>query len=280
MNKNLINDISNKLKKNTSPKISEVFGGDINKSYKISYEDIVYFVKINSKQNLNVFEDEFEALEKIQKTNTIKVPIPYICGFFEDESYLIMEYLELSKSSNEVDKLLGRNLANLHKIKYDFFGYFNSSNSNNKSKWNTFFAKDRLSVKIEIAKKKNINPSLVDKIYFLIENINKYLSHNPNPSLIHGDLWGGNFACHNNEPVIYDPSSYYGDREMDLAMSELFGGFSESFYKEYNEVFPISDGYTMRKVIYNLDPVLNHFNLFGGNYERQAEYMIDKILKG
>jgi fructosamine-3-kinase len=105
-----------------------------------------------------------------------------------------------------------------------------------------------------------------------------FQNYRPVPSLLHGDLWGGNVSAVERQPVIFDPAVYYGDREADLAMTELFGGFSEQFYQAYRDTWPLDDGYPVRKTLYNLYHVLNHFNLFGGGYGSQAERMIDSLL--
>ena len=279
MDKDFFSHIQKELNQTKYPLIKEVFGGDINKTFKLDFNENTFFIKVNKKDNLIVFKDEFLALEKISNTKTIKAPKPYSYGTHKDLSYLIMEYLDLSNANAISNKDLGIKLANMHKIKYDFFGYFDSKmNNNNEQNWNTFFAKSRIENKIEKAKLKNASTSLIDKTHILIENIDKLLTHNPQPSLLHGDLWGGNFSAIKNEAVIYDPASYYGDREVDLAMSELFGGFSNEFYQSYNEVYELEDGYELRKTIYNLDPVINHFNLFGGHYANQVENMLDNIL--
>ncbi|MEA3153876.1 MAG: hypothetical protein QOK44_1465, partial [Betaproteobacteria bacterium] len=104
-------------------------------------------------------------------------------------------------------------------------------------------------------------------------------SYTPAPSLLHGDLWSGNAACDaTGVPVIFDPAVYYGDREADIAMTELFGGFSSTFYAAYRDAYPLDAGNAVRKDLYNLYHVLNHLNLFGGGYLRQAERMIDCLL--
>ena len=102
--------------------------------------------------------------------------------------------------------------------------------------------------------------------------------YSPRPSLLHGDLWGGNFAYADGEPVLFDPAVYFGDREADLAMTELFGGFPAAFYAAYREAWPLDPGYGVRKTLYNLYHVLNHYNLFGGSYADQAEAMATRLL--
>jgi fructosamine-3-kinase len=114
----------------------------------------------------------------------------------------------------------------------------------------------------------------------LLSVIPQLLNHQPQPSLVHGDLWGGNAAVtKSGEPVIFDPATYIGDREVDIAMTELFGGFPSAFYRGYNEVSPLDEGYKQRKTLYNLYHILNHFNLFGGGYASQANQMIEQILR-
>ena len=105
-----------------------------------------------------------------------------------------------------------------------------------------------------------------------------FQGYRPEPSLLHGDLWGGNAAFADGEPVVFDPAVYYGDREADLAMTELFGGFGADLQAAYREAWPLDSGYAVRKTLYNLYHVLNHFNMFGGGYASQAEAMIERLL--
>ena len=105
-----------------------------------------------------------------------------------------------------------------------------------------------------------------------------FANYSPPPALLHGDLWSGNYGVAGDIPVIFDPAVYYGDREADLAMTELFGGFSTRFYAAYRDALPLDAGYPVRKTLYNLYHILNHLNLFGGSYRAQAEQMMDKLL--
>jgi fructosamine-3-kinase len=104
--------------------------------------------------------------------------------------------------------------------------------------------------------------------------------HKPQPSLLHGDLWGGNAGFTAEGPVLFDPAVYYGDREADLAMTELFGGFPQEFYSSYNKIWPLDDGYERRKHLYNLYHLLNHLNLFGSSYLAQVESTLRLLLLG
>ena len=106
-----------------------------------------------------------------------------------------------------------------------------------------------------------------------------FVDHDPVPSMLHGDLWGGNYgALRDGTPVIFDPAFYYGDREADLAMTTLFGGFGGQFYTAYNEAWPLDDGYEVRKIFYNIYHIINHLNLFGGGYHGQAISMLERVL--
>ncbi len=143
--------------------------------------------------------------------------------------------------------------------------------------WAEFYIKHRLGYQFQLARRRGGNFPSSEK---LLAAIPELLAHQVQPSLVHGDLWGGNAGCTiSGEPVIFDPATYFGDREVDIAMTELFGGFPAAFYQGYNEVFPLDTGYEQRKTLYNLYHILNHFNLFGGGYASQANRMIDQILR-
>ncbi|NEP47653.1 MAG: fructosamine kinase family protein [Moorea sp. SIO3C2] len=145
------------------------------------------------------------------------------------------------------------------------------------SDWVEFFVEYRLGYQFQLARRRSGRFPKQDQLLAVVP---KLLDHQPQPSLVHGDLWGGNAAITMaGEPVIFDPATYVGDREVDIAMTELFGGFPAAFYRGYNEVWPLDQGYKQRKKLYNLYHILNHFNLFGSGYESQANRMIDQILK-
>jgi len=138
----------------------------------------------------------------------------------------------------------------------------------------------RLGYQLDLAAKRGANSDLLEKGQLLLNGLDFYFeSYRPEPSLLHGDLWSGNAAFSEfGEPVIYDPAVYFGDRETDVAMTELFGGFSEDFYSAYEQVWPLDSGYSRRRDIYKLYHILNHFNMFGGRYASQAENFVDKLL--
>jgi fructosamine-3-kinase len=146
--------------------------------------------------------------------------------------------------------------------------------------WIAFWREQRLGFQLRLAERNGLSSALQAKGERLLERLEAFFrGYAPAPSLLHGDLWGGNHGYTvSGEPVVFDPAVYYGDREADLAMTELFGGFGAGFYAAYKEVWPLDSGYAVRKQLYNLYHVLNHANLFGGGYASQAEAMMERLL--
>jgi fructosamine-3-kinase len=145
--------------------------------------------------------------------------------------------------------------------------------------WVTFWSEQRLGFQLDLAARNGYRGRLQKRGDLLRQQLGALLEHSPVASLLHGDLWGGNIAyAADGQPVIFDPACYYGDREADLAMTELFGGFGGTFRAAYEEAWPLSPGYPVRKQLYNLYHIVNHLNLFGGGYLSQAESMIDRLL--
>ncbi|MCA2708456.1 MAG: fructosamine kinase family protein [Microcystis sp. M015S2] len=262
-----------------------VSGGCINQGYAVSGNGLIYFVKINQANQEAMFAAEALGLKQIHATKTIRVPEPICWGIADKSSYLVLEWLEFGGGDSQSWEKMGRNLAHLHQVSLsDRFGWHCNNTigstpqintiSNN---WADFFAHQRIGYQLRLAKERGGNFPDEDQV---IPAISEILSqHQPHPSLVHGDLWSGNAAITvDGEPVILDPATYWGDREVDLAMTELFGGFPAAFYRGYNDVFPLDAGYQKRKTLYNLYHILNHFNLFGGGYASQANRMLQEIL--
>ena len=272
-----------------------VSGGCINQGYAISGDTGTYFVKLNQASQVQMFEAEALGLKQMLETKTIRVPKPIGFGTATDFAYIVLEWLELGGGSNTQSwEEMGRQLAAMHQATppqpslgkegiHRRFGW----NQNNTigstpqvntwtSDWVEFFAEHRLGYQFKLARRRGGHFPQQER---LLAIISKLLDHQPQPSLVHGDLWGGNAAVTTSgEPVILDPATYVGDREVDIAMTELFGGFPAAFYRAYNEVWPLDEGYKQRKTLYNLYHILNHFNLFGGGYASQANRMIEQIL--
>ncbi len=225
------------------------------------------------------------GLKALKSTNTIRVPEVFAAGTYENNSYLILEALQLSGKGVIADFAVA--LANLHKSSGSEFGFdednyigatkqINSKNAD----WLTFFYQNRIIYQLDLLQKKYNIHKMRNKETLLATKISDlFEDYNPIPSLLHGDLWQGNYSFdQQGTAVIFDPACYYGDHEADLAMLELFGNPGDSFFKAYHQYFPIDKGYQRRKVLYNFYHILNHANLFGTSYIGQAESMMDTIL--
>ena len=182
---------------------------------------------------------------------------------------------------------LGRGLAFMHRFHAAHFGWHRDNTigatpqiNTPAADWIGFWRKQRLGFQLALARENGYRGRLLAQGERLLGQLPVFFSgHEPRPSLLHGDLWSGNAAfMRDGTPVMFDPAVYYGDREADIAMTELFGGFSADFYRAYDEAYPREPGYATRKQLYNLYHVLNHLNLFGGGYHAQAERMIEQLL--
>ncbi len=262
-----------------------VGGGCINQCYKISDNNTSYFVKLNRATQLEMFIAEAVGLQQMFDTQTITVPKPICWGTVNDSCYLVLQWLDLGSGNSKAWELMGSQLAQMHKQgTSDRFGWGRDNTIGStpqintwEDNWSKFFAEHRIGYQLKLAKRKGGSFPDTDKVIAVVAE--KLADRNPQPSLVHGDLWSGNAAVTaNGEPVILDPATYYGDREVDIGMTEVFGGFPEAFYRGYNQTWQLDSGYQQRKTIYNLYHILNHFNIFGGGYGSQAQRMIRQIL--
>lgn len=264
---------------------SSVIGGCINQASKIEGQDgRIYFLKQNNLKFLPFFEAEARALMEIEETGTIQVPQVIVFGETEGKSFLILEFMKQGSSSKAGQKQLGRELAQLHQVEKPFFGWDMDNcigatpQPNPKSEnWVDFYRTHRLIHQFELAKQKG---KRFDQVETLLTGLDFFFAdYIPTPSLLHGDLWGGNASYDaKGSPFIFDPATYYGDRETDLAFTYMFGGFSSDFYQAYQETYPLDSGFTERKILYNLYHELNHFNLFGGGYANSAQSSINTLV--
>lgn len=264
-----------------------ITGGDINIAYHLQGEQQAYFVKLNRAELITMFEAEACGLNELADSNTLRVPKPITYGISADKAYLVLEYIEFSRRSSSSDRLLGQKLALLHNQPKNYFGWqqdntIGSTPQSNRrhTNWPDFWRDERLHHQLHLAATKGYRGHLQTAGEQLCGHLPDFFSdYQPQPSLLHGDLWSGNAATDSSgQPVIFDPACYYGDRETDVAMTELFGGFSQDFYAAYADINPLHAGYKIRKKLYNIYHILNHLNLFGSGYLRQAENMISELL--
>jgi len=264
-----------------------ISGGSINQAYRIDMGLKSFFVKLNQVQYISMFEAEAAGLQVLRKAASIRVPMVYVCACDKRSSWLVMEYISLVSHSRTSEAVFARQLASMHSYMGESFGWFrnntigSTAQINTQSKdWQSFYGEQRLGYQLELAKNNGFGTPLQYKGERLMADLHVFFSaYDVQPSLLHGDLWSGNYAVDSDgSPVIYDPAVYYGDHEADIAMTELFGGLSDDFYAAYDEVYPLDADYAVRKILYHLYHILNHANLFAGSYVRQAEYMMDQLL--
>jgi len=262
-------------------------GGCINECHVVRGRGQAYFVKLNAPARQEMFAAEAAGLEEIGGTRAIRVPLPVCHGANREASWIVLEHLQLEPATGEAWCALGTRLARLHRVTAATHGWKRDNTigatpqvNTPDADWIAFWRERRLGFQLALARSNGHGGRLSERGARLMENLPAFFGgYRPAPSLLHGDLWSGNAAMTaGGEPVIYDPAVYYGDRETDLAMTELFGGFPRQFHDAYRAEFPLDPGYESRKALYNLYHVLNHLNLFGGGYGAQAERMIDGLL--
>ena len=300
MNPNLIAHISTAIQdathrpfklRNSTP----VGGGSINETYHLEGTDgSRYFLKLNDAQHLPMFIAEVAGLNAIAATKTIRVPQSIAHGSAQGQSYLVLEHLELTAHGNA--KLLGKQLAAMHRSKATHYGFShdnfigttpqpncwpNQKPNEKNDNWIEFWREQRLGFQLRLAAQSGYGGQLQSLGEKLLDALPAFfVGYTPQPSLLHGDLWSGNQAfLADGTPTIFDPAVYYGDRECDLAMTELFGRYPPEFYAAYRAAYPLDADYATRRDLYNLYHVLNHANLFGGSYARQAVQMMQRLLQ-
>lgn len=256
--------------------VQPVSGGSISQAYKVTTDEAQYFVKVNRHVPVDFFKKEAEGLTLLRSTGALRVPKVY--GYSAVSAavpgFIAMEWLE-GQEAIGTDVRLGRGLAALHGACHDRYGlaednYIGALPQPNGwcDDWVAFLRDKRLGHQARLAAERGRLPKsrqmMLDR---LLQSLDKWIPHKGQPALLHGDLWGGNWlAGPGGEPCLIDPAVFYGEREFELAFTELFGGFSERFYASYTEMSPLSPGYEERKPIYQLYYLLVHLTLFGEAY--------------
>jgi fructosamine-3-kinase len=242
-----------------------------------------YFLKFNDTDTLPVFATEANALQFMGKLRTVRFPQPIFHGLIDNHAVLVLEFVDFCSGNIATWQLLGQQLAELHQTSAPAFGWsednwIGSTPQPNtwQADWAAFFRDRRIGHQLQVAKDNGLR---IPETTRLLDRIPSLLgSHHPPPALVHGDLWAGNVGFCNGNPVLYDPAIHFADRECDLAMTRLFGGFPDAFYTAYEQAWPLPHGAHFRLPLYQLYHILNHANLFGGSYLHQANSIIGSLM--
>jgi protein-ribulosamine 3-kinase len=290
---NLNQKIKTQIENKTGSRIistSSLSGGCISNAFRINTgTGGEYFLKINDSSPHSMFANEANGLSEIKKANAIRVPEVIL---FNDE-FILLEFIDSGNKSKSFFSDFGKNFAAMHKFNAEKYGFYednfigsnpqkNIPDKSEENDWVNFYFNKRILYQFKLAERNGYaDRELRDGIAGLEKRIEDILSSSTEPSsLLHGDLWGGNYIVdEKGNACLIDPAVYYGHREADLAMTKLFGGFTSEFYHAYNDCFPLKEGYEYREPVYKLYHVLNHLNLFGGGYYSQAISLIYYYLR-
>jgi fructosamine-3-kinase len=264
-----------------------VHGGSISECYRWESSAGRIFVKVGEAGRRSMFESEAAGLTEPKRAQAVRAPEVLSVGATSNGCWLALEWIDLRPPSSASDAVLGERLALQHRSSARAFGWHRDNTIGATPQengwlddWLAFFKERRLRYQLDLARRNGYPGHLQRQGEALLERLGElFETHRPIPSLLHGDLWGGNRAAdEQGGPVIFDPAVYYGDREADLAMTRLFGSFSAEFYSAYEAAWPLDEGAPLRIGLYNLYHVLNHLNLFGAGYLAQAQALIERLL--
>jgi len=268
-------------------RVGPVGGGSISDARQVVTSEGAYFVKFNDAEKYpGMFEAEAHGLKFLAAHSAFAIPKPIATGEAGGIQWIMMEMIVGAKRKEDYWETFGRRLAEMHKDYGERFGfdhdnYLGSLPQYNewRDSWETFFVEKRLQPQLEMAVEREVASKEMIRLFNkLYSRVDRYFPTEP-PSPVHGDLWTGNFTTgHDGEAVIFDPACHYGHREMDIAMSRLFGGFDKRFYDAYNEVYPLEKGWEDRVFVANLYPLMAHANLFGGGYTLQVMQYLRKYV--
>jgi fructosamine-3-kinase len=264
-----------------------VGGGCITAAWRLDAAAGPVFLKMNAADRGEMFEAEADGLAALGRAGGVRVPAVLGTGVAGGHAWLLLEWIEPGRGSAASETALGEGLAAQHRVCGDAFGWQRDNwigatpqENARTAGWADFFAQHRLAPQLDLLEVGGVGGGLLAAGRRLVEGVPRLLAgHAPPASLLHGDLWGGNWlADARGAPWLIDPAVYYGDREADLAMTRLFGGFGAAFYSAYEAAWPLPAGARLRADLYNLYHVLNHVNLFGAGYLAQARGLIDRLL--
>lgn len=264
-------------------KVDRVFGGSINACFYVQTELNEYFIKHHEAAPKNFFYTEKVGLSYIKQSEAIAVPKVYDYSDQPKEAYLLLEWIT-GQARVETETLLGEQLAQLHQTTGDAHGFpvdtyigLLPQRNGLYDCWLTYYRDQKLTGQIDIGIEKGvIFGERQKRLEILMDNLAKWIPTNVEPSYLHGDLWGGNWLTGpQGIPYVVDPSFFFGDRQMEIAFTELFGGFSREFYEAYQASYPLDRAYKDVKAVYQLYYLLVHLNIFGKSYAHQVDEVLD-----
>ncbi len=266
--------------------VRPVGGGDIASAYRLEARNGPLFLKLMNARASDVLAAEAAGLAEIAGTGTLRTPAVIGAGVCEDQAWLALEWLDLRGLGRAAEAELGRRLAAMHRIEGSAHGWHRDNwigrtpqRNSHSGSWVEFLATHRLGFQLQLAADNGYRGWLTREGARLCAELPRFFAtYTPTPSLLHGDLWGGNAAEAGGVPVVFDPAVYYGDRETDIAMTRLFGGYGQAFYASYEDCWPLDAGYKQREPLYQLYHVLNHLNMFGSSYLARAESLVAQAL--
>lgn len=259
-------------------------GGEVHSAWRLRYGNRLVFVKCNRREHLPLFASEAEQLQRLQRTGTVRVPDVYGVGQHRSHSFLLLEYIaELPFTAADAFQL-GQQLAQLHQWSEQARFGLDVDNSLITTpqpnswlrRWSNFFAEQRIGWQLQLAAEKQIAYGNAEQIVHCVQRALAH--HHPQPSLLHGDPWPANCANSASGPWLFDPASYWGDRECDLAMLDTMPGMAQSVYAGYQSVWPLDAGFSQRQPVYQLYYLLNRANVFGGSWRQLASCAIQRLL--
>ena len=261
-----------------------VGGGCIHFAHIISDGQQKFFVKSNDADYLAMFSSEATGLKRMADTQTLLIPDVIATGIADNQAFLVLSAFETGEATTGAMRQFGQNLAEMHRHQQHLFGFEENNYIGTTPQINTptetwlAFWQQRLRYQFNLAKKNGGHFLQAEELIDTLEKF--FVGYQPVASLLHGDLWSGNYAINTQgHALLFDPACYFGDRETDIAMTELFGGFSPDFYQGYQSTWALDKNYHYRKPLYTLYHVLNHFNLFGGGYFSQAKHLLKQLLQ-
>jgi protein-ribulosamine 3-kinase len=260
------------------PRVEPVRGGDISAAWRVTTETGAIFLKTGAAAAFPRLDAEADGLRALDQAVALRVPRVLACGERGGTAFLALEWLTLRRPDEATARLLGSGLARQHRQLGKEFGWHRDNTigrtpqiNTRDDDWIRFFRQQRLGFQLELARANGYGSELQQEGARLAKRIGRFFEgYEPEPSLLHGDLWGGNWAADDGHPVVFDPAVHYGDRESDIAMTRLFGGFGQAFYDAYEQAWPLPAGHGRRLLLYQLYHVLNHLNLFGSAYHGRA----------